>query len=394
MSKTIVAACFFLVLLSALLWGQSAPVQFIFTTDSHYGLTRPAFRGAANVSAHVVNAAMIAKMNKLPEASFPADGGLRAGQSVGPIDFVADGGDIANREEVGETGEAFQSSAKSWAQFRSDYIEGLNLFDSMHRRTALYVVPGNHDASNAVGYYKPMSPRTDKTSMAEIFNWMMKPASPITADSYDYERDRIMASHDVAGIHFVFLTLWPDTRTRTWLEDDLGHAGAGTPVIIFAHDPPDSDWKQFKNPTGKHDINPVDMFENLLTDTLAEPYETGKPAGLPVIEQTAWEDFLRRHPNVTAYFHGHSNWNQFYDWTGPNHTVALHAFRADSPMKGHFSGPDETKLSFQIATIDAASRTMTVREVLWNAEPRHPEAPSAWGASTTVALSPRPAVKK
>jgi 3',5'-cyclic AMP phosphodiesterase CpdA len=392
MRKAIVFFGFLLALLSTLLLGQSPQVQFIFTTDSHYGLTRPAFRGATNVDSHIVNGAMVAKMNKLPEATFPSDGGIRAGQSVGAVDFVADGGDITNREEAtGENGEAFfQSSAKSWAQFRSDYIDGLTLLDSMHRKAAVYVVPGNHDASNAVGYYKPMSPRTDKTSMAEIFNWMTKPASPRTADTYDYDRDKMMASHGIAGIHFVFLTLWPDTRTRTWLEDDLEHAGVRTPVIIFAHDPPDSDWKQFKNPVGKHDINPTDTFENLLSDTLAEPYESGKPAGLPIAEQTAWEDFIRNHPNVTAYFHGHSNWNQFYDWTGPNHTVALHAFRADSPMKGHFSATDETKLSFQIATIDPASRTMTVREVLWNADTRHPDAPVSWGASTTFALSPRP----
>jgi hypothetical protein len=377
--RKLVFYCFLLALLSTLLLGQSPQVQFIFTTDSHYGLTRPAFRGATNVDSHLVNAAMVAKMNKLPDATFPSDGGLHAGQPVGAIDFVADGGDITNREEaITENGEVFyQSSAKSWAQFRSDYIDGLTLLDSMHRRAALYVVPGNHDASNAVGYYKPMLPRTDKTSMAEIFNWMMKPASPRTADTYDYKRDRMMASHDLAGIHFVYLTLWPDTRTRTWLEDDLERAGARTPVIIFAHDPPDGDRKQFRNPAG----NLSDMFENLLDETLVEPLE---------VEQTAWEDFVRNHPNVTAYFHGHSNWNQFYDWTGPNHTVALHAFRADSPIKGHFSGTDETKLSFQIATIDTASRTMTVREVLWNADPKHPEAGVAWGASTTVALSPRP----
>jgi hypothetical protein len=63
----------------------------------------------------------------------------------------------------------------------------------------------------------------------------------------------------------------------------------------------------------------------------------------------------------------------------------LHTFRADSPMKGGFSRTDEMKLSFQIATIDIPSRTMTVREVLWDANPRARNAPLAWGASTTVA---------
>jgi hypothetical protein len=57
-------------------------------------------------------------------------------------------------------------------------------------------------------------------------------------------------------------------------------------------------------------------------------------------------------------------------------------------MKGAMSSADETRLSFQVATIDLASRTMTVREVLWNAVP----VSLAWGGSTTVALSPRPAL--
>jgi hypothetical protein len=58
-------------------------------------------------------------------------------------------------------------------------------------------------------------------------------------------------------------------------------------------------------------------------------------------------------------------------------------------MKGRFSKIDERKLSFQVATIDIASRTMTVREVLWNANPQAPNSPVTWGASTTVALAPR-----
>ena len=128
-----------------------------------------------------------------------------------------------------------------------------------------------------------------------------------------------------------------------------------------------------------HDINPEDQYENLLDDTFTDVAS----------QQKGWEDFVRDHPNITAYFHGHSNWNQFYDWTGPNHTVVLHSFRVDSPMKGKFSNPDESKLSFQIATVDKASRTMTVREVLWNADAQHPEKGSAWGASTTVALFQR-----
>ncbi len=284
-----------------------------------------------------------------------------------------DGGDIANRAEAGEI--PIQSSAKSWSEFKTDYIDGLRLQDSTGKRSSLYVVPGNHDASNAVGYYKPMA-ILDKTSITEIFNLMVRPAVLKTPDTFDYGRDKTLVSHDLGGVHFVYISLWPDSRVRTWLENDLEHVSTSTPVFVFAHVFPDGDPKHFRNPNGKRDINPADQYENLLDDTFTDVTS----------QQKGWEDFVRAHSNITAYFHGHSNWNQFYDWTGPNHTVALHAFRVDSPMKGKLSNPDESKLSFQIATIDPASRTMSVREVLWNANPQHPEKGAAWGASTTVSL--------
>src|SRR6185437_6754396 len=100
--------------------------------------------------------------------------------------------------------------------------------------------------------------------------------------------------------------------------------------------------------------NAVDGYENLLCDTF-----TGDRPG-------EWESFVAAHPNITAYFHGNSNWNEFYEWKGPHKSVSLHTFRADSPMKGKFSEPDETKLSFHVATIDMRTRTMIVRERLWN----------------------------
>jgi hypothetical protein len=378
--KRSLLALLFIGLLSALVAAQSHnEVQFIVTSDSHYGVTRASFRGQTNVDAHTVNAALVAAMNRLPSAKFPADGGIRGNQSVGAVDFVVDTGDIANREEQTED-RAIQNSAASFAQFRRDYLDGLEVRNPAGRKAPLYVVPGNHDASNAVGYYKTLMPPTDATSMAEIFNLMMSPSTLLTAASFDYSRDKIRASHDYSGLHFVFLTLWPDSETRSWMEHDLSMAGAATPTIVFAHDPPDSDPKHFKNPSSTRGINATDKFENLLPDVFTENRS----------DQAALETFLKHHPNVTAYFHGHNNWTQFYDWTGPGHSVTLHTFRVDSPMKGHFSAMDETKMSFEIATIDTVSRTMTVREVLWNGDPKHPDAPAMWGASTTVALAPRP----
>jgi len=375
---------------SQLLTAPSNDIQFIFTSDVHYGITRSSFRGLENVDAHTVNAAMVGEINELAHSSFPADGGLRSALPVGPVDFIAVGGDIANREEAA-AGEAIQSAATSWSQFQLDYASRLDLIDRTGNRLPLYVIPGNHDASNAVGHYKPMLPLIDKTSMVGIFNLMMAPSTPKSASTYEYARDKVRVAHDIGGVHFMFITLWPDTGTRSWMESELLQVDSSTPVIVFAHDPPDSDSKHFINPNGRHDINEIDKFENLLSDVFADDSGGARSVDVtPLAEQKDLELFLRQHPNVTGYFHGHNNWNQFYDWTGPNNSVVLHTFRVDSPMKGHFSAADETKLSFQIATISGASRLMTVREVLWNADPNHPDAPVAWGASTTVALAPRP----
>jgi len=66
-------------------------------------------------------------------------------------------------------------------------------------------------------------------------------------------------------------------------------------------------------------------------------------------------------------------------------------FRADSPIKGKDSGKNETKLSFQVVTYDAAAKTLTARECLWNAQGRTDSNATlvAWGASRTVSLAMR-----
>jgi hypothetical protein len=369
------------VVLAAVLWaaagtyGQSAIVQFIFTSDAHYGITRPAFRGAAKVDARIVNGALVAAINSLPSLNLPNDGGLRHGQLVGSLDFLVEAGDIANRSEV-VNGASVQSPGTSWKQFEHDYLDGLTVTDRSGHRAPIFIVPGNHDASNAVGFYRPMVPTVDKTPMVEIYNRMMTPAVAKTSATYVYDRDKVLTARDIGGIHLIFVTVWPDSIARAWMEHDLARVSRSTPVIIFAHDPPDAEARHFANPSGAHRITAEDRFENLLVDQ----FEDG---------ERKFESFVLQHPNVSAYFHGHSNWNQFYDWTGPDHTIALHTFRVDSPMKGAQSAVDETRLSFQVVTIEMASRTMTVRECLWNTSPIH-QAPPAWGSSTTVALQPRP----
>jgi hypothetical protein len=209
---------------------------------------------------------------------------------------------------------------------------------------------------------------------------MMRPAERRTAGSFRYATDRVQTSRDLGGVHLIFLTVWPDSAARQWIERDLTEVPAGMPAVLFVHDAPDVEAKHFVNPNGLHDINGRDRFENLLVDPFADGVTVSAPA---VVERRALEAFLRVHPSITAYFHGDANWNQFYDWTGPGGTARLHTFRVDSPMKGAESSHDESKLSFQVAAINPSRMRMTVRECLWNAA-----GGIRWGSSATVSLRP------
>ena len=139
---------FFLVIVHA---SPARTIRFVFTSDAHYGLTRASFRGQRGVDAHVVNAALVRAINQ-----------------TGPLDFVAQGGDLANRQEETEAG-TIQSAATSWQQFSRDYVDGLTVTTAAGGTAPLYIVPGNHEVSNAIGFYKPMHPPVDLTApTAEI----------------------------------------------------------------------------------------------------------------------------------------------------------------------------------------------------------------------------------
>jgi calcineurin-like phosphoesterase family protein len=361
-------------------------LQFVVTSDAHYGLTRPKFRGHLNVDAHTVNAALVSQINTLPETHFPLDGGLNAGRAIGGVDFVVEAGDITNREEHTDQ-LSIQPASVSWSQFVDDYINGVRLRDHSGHMAPVFVVPGNHEASNAVGFYKTMSPPTDVGPLVEIYNRMLKPAHPETEAAFDYGRDRVFYTRDLGGVHFVFLHVWPDSAMRDRMEQDFAQVRSATPIVIVTHDQPDVEAKHFINPNGSHDINAGDQFENLLADQ----FEDGAAVDTPsLIEQIELEKFLARHPNVVAYFHGNSNWHQVYEWNGPGHSARLHTVRVDSPMKGAVSSIDETRLSFEMVTIDSVTRTMTVRECLWNADPSHPDGPVKWGDSVTLTMAAVP----
>lgn len=119
-------------------------VNMVFTSDAHYGLTRPTFRGDTNVNGHNVNGAMIMQMGTLPNLVLRADSGVNSGNKVGGIDYLVQGGDIANRMEGG-----VQTAAASWAQFETDYLHNHKLKGHNGKPVKVLMVPGNHDISNA-----------------------------------------------------------------------------------------------------------------------------------------------------------------------------------------------------------------------------------------------------
>jgi len=211
---------------------------------------------------------------------------------------------------------------------------------------------------------------------------MMMPAQPRTAADYNYATDKIHYSRNLGGIHLVFVNLWPDSAEQHWMEKDLKRLQPGTPVLLFTHSMPELEARFFTNPNGQHTINSADKFENLLPEIFRDG-QTVKDSAL--YEERGLAAFLKQHPEIKAYFHGHNNFNEFYHWQAPDKDISLPCFRVDSPMKGRTSAKDETRLSFQLISIDTRTKTMTVRECRWNTVPGNPSV-LEWGDHLTMAL--------
>jgi hypothetical protein len=245
-----------------------------------------------------------------------------------------------------------------------------------------------------------MTPLFDATSYVNIYNMMLRPVTALTNAGFigttpsattaaaSYAANKVRYSRDMGGVHFVFIGMWPDSDTRTWMDADLSTVKSTTPVVIFTHDEPNIETKHLMNPNGTHTINSTDKFENLVLGENGGYATATVTSGSSVPEQNALVAWLKNHKNVVAYFHGNTNYNEFYNYSGPNGDISLNTFRVDSPMKGMVSGIDATngigdpsKLSFQVISIDPNASRMTVREYLWNTK--------AWGASITVPLTPR-----
>ena len=296
----------------------------------------------------------------------------------GTIDAVVITGDICNRQETG-----IQSASASWKQFEEIYIHHLQLKDKAGKGTKLFLTPGNHDISNAIGYHKPMEPLTDKASMIGIYNLMLVPSAPKNETTFSYPDDKTHCSKDLGGIHLLFVDAWPDSAERVWIENDLKKVDTSTPVFIFAHSMPEAEARFFTNPNGDHSINEKDKFENIVTEKFKDGITVAETS---IREQKSLAYFIQLHSNIKAYFHGHSNYTEYYDWKGPEQNINLHCFRADSPMKGKYSAKDETKLSFELVSINMNTKNMTVRECLWNKDPNEKEVSISWGTSIHLSL--------
>lgn len=225
-------------------------VQFIFTSDIHFGLTKTQFRNEQNVSAAVVNKAMVEVMNQMPNAYLPNDNGVEAGKKITGMDALVITGDIANRMEGG-----VQSATASWAEFKAVYLNGLHLKKRNVTASNILLVPGNHDMSNAIGFHRPMAPKKDPASMLGIYNYMFPEKQ---TDKYDSSLNRVHYARDINGIHFIFLSLYPDSAERVWMEQDLSKISKSTPVFLFAHSMLAVEPRFFENPNGIHDINDED----------------------------------------------------------------------------------------------------------------------------------------
>lgn len=354
---------------------QAETVQLVYTSDQHYGIARKTFRGKDTVSARDVNAAMVEAIDALPGISFPDDGGVRSGEKTEWFDAVISTGDIANRME-GTDERLVPSATECWAMFEKQYIKGVTLKNRAGKKSDVIALPGNHDVTNAVGFYKTMTPLKDDGAVRAMYN-RAKGAS-LKSKRFDALRDKTFFSREYGGVKMLFIQMWPDSGAREWIDDELKNVPDETPVMIFTHDQPDIEAKHLINPNGDGGINSKDKFENLVCDVSS----VKSVKEIPVQEHRALCDFLKRHPQIMAYFHGNENYNEFYTWGGPDGEMALPVFRVDSPMKGNISSKDETRLSFQVVCVDTDARKMTAREVLWNANPENPAI--TWGESKTI----------
>lgn len=379
----------------------AADIQFVALSDVHFGYIRVypvTISGTATQDAKVINTSMIGTVNALSTLTIPADGGVGAGAAVGAVDFVAVTGDIANRYQTDSAASgpspanlnAVQNSTASYADFTSIVLNGVTLKNKAGAATKFLLSPGNHDVSNAIGNTKipgsvatgaPATPnRVDPGSLKALYKIAKGTDFVGTYDLAAFEATNSSGaalnkpnySMDVGGIHMISLTIWPDDSNRKWIDADLLSVPLTTPVMLFMHDYPDVDVKHLKSRAAGNPINT--NFEACATAVVDSSESADGIAGATStnVEQRAFVTWLKTHKNIVAYFHGHSNSNEMWDYKGPDADITLKCFRIDSPMKGDITASaagKESLLSYLLTSIDTTAKKMTVREIRWYPTP-------------------------
>lgn len=363
-------------------YAQEKPgiIQLVYTSDPHYGISRSKFKGDSAVRSAVVLNEMVRQINRLPGVKIPEDSGVSAGNRISSVDFVIVTGDIANR-----TDGKYQSASRSWDEFSKGFLKEITLKNSNGLPVDVLLSPGNHDISNAIGHFKISEADKDPVSMVNIYNRMIHPGQLLSTSSYEYSKHKIHYFRDVKGVRLMFVNLWPDSAERVWMKHALARTERSKPVLLFCHDQPDIEAGHFLNPVAPYQSNVETKFENLTTERYKDGISAASKESNSVIEQRALAKFLSGYPNIRAYFHGNDNYNEFYTYRGPDSNINLNVFRVDSPMKGKFSKKDESRLSFQLISIDTIALKMTVRECLWN-QPGNEDV--TFGEAKTISLRP------
>ena len=199
----------------------------------------------------------------------------------------------------------------------------------------------------------------------------------LTNDAFSYDRHKVNYTVSIAGVDLFFVHLWPDSKQRVWIADQIARREDDRPILLFSHDAPSVEVKHLINPNGDNGINAEDRFENILQDT-SSVISIKERA---VAEELELAKFLRANPSIKGYFHGDCNYSEFYMWRDPNGNDVIPTFRVDSPMKGEYSKKDDSLLSFMLISIDTDTQRLTTREVLWN----RGDDP-IWGESCTISL--------
>ena len=216
----------------------------MFTSDAHYGLTRGIFRHACRR----------ARRQR-------GDGG--GDHPLGPLTSWSKAAiwPIARKRRIGR----HSARRSNLSQFSIDYIDGLTVKNSAGQ-APLYIVPGNHEVSMPSGS-TPMRPLIDKTARLGSYNRMMAPSGRGRPRPTTTRQTACSSPRDYGGIHFMLVTIRPDSIVR--LDGPDPPCWRRRPLCVQSHQPEAQ--AKTTNPNGAR-YNAVDRFENLLASSpMARP---------------------------------------------------------------------------------------------------------------------------